>query len=226
LDIDRLGVIGLSGGGPLPAAFATHCPERTAALVLFSAESHRWDAPCWLPQGRQWALPLLKRKRLRPLLYRIHRLQSRMIGKLPQTFLKSMCGPRYKQLADDSQTRYIADQMIRAALRCLQQPAGTEHDIDTFLDQTWIEPGRVQCPTLVIHDPLDPVAPVEHARWALAAIPGAQACELRLGGHIAAAGPDAEQMFQRRSRFLRQHVAGVPTRAGQSSGSIRRTTGG
>jgi pimeloyl-ACP methyl ester carboxylesterase len=56
LQLGRVAVVGTSGGGMPAAAFARRYPQRTAALVMQCARSHRWDDGRWLPQGLQRTL--------------------------------------------------------------------------------------------------------------------------------------------------------------------------
>jgi len=85
---------------------------------------------------------------------------------------------------------------------CLRQPAGFDNDFRILLHEQSIRPGAVSCPTLVIHDEFDPVAPIEHAEWAVASIPGVERCYVWAAGHMIWLGPEVEKMHRRRVEFL------------------------
>lgn len=51
LRVERVVVIGTSGGGPPASRFAAHHPQRTIALVLQCALSHPFDSSRWMPRG-------------------------------------------------------------------------------------------------------------------------------------------------------------------------------
>ena len=70
-----------------------------------------------------------------------------------------------------------------------------------------LHPGAIECPTLLIHDPFDPVAPIDHANWVADCIPQAERCLVHAGGHFVWIGKDAVEMHRRRVVFLRQNLA-------------------
>jgi pimeloyl-ACP methyl ester carboxylesterase len=68
----------------------------------------------------------------------------------------------------------------------------------------------VTAPTLVIHDPEDPLVPLVHAEEAAQNLKHVKLRTYRLGGHLIYVGADAVEMHRERVRFLRrdQKVAG------------------
>jgi pimeloyl-ACP methyl ester carboxylesterase len=182
LGIERSAAMGSSGGGLFAAAFAARHPERTACLVLECAQLHRWDDRRWLPPANQWMLPLLVRPLLRRLLLRSYRWQFRW--QTPAKFLRFESGSRYPDLANDTAALELAAICVEAMRRCLRQPKGFNNDFQVFLNVQTLPLGAIACPTLVIHDPMDPVAPVAHADWACDCIPNAQRFDVEAGGHL------------------------------------------
>jgi pimeloyl-ACP methyl ester carboxylesterase len=57
LGVSRVAVIGTSGGGPAALSFAASFPERTSALILQCAQTHRWDDLSWWPKQNRWIYP-------------------------------------------------------------------------------------------------------------------------------------------------------------------------
>jgi len=204
LGIERAAAIGTSGGGGVAWTFAARHARRTVALVLQCAQAHRWDERRWLPQESRWLLPALRKPRLRGLVHQAYFLQVRCLPWLQGSVLKSMCGPYRDALRDDPATKELCRLLTRSTIDCLAQTAGTRNDTDLFLDEDWLQPGTVACPTLVIHDRSDPRVPVAHADWAAECIPDAQRCEPSGGGHLIWIGPDADRTHHTRVEFLRR----------------------
>jgi pimeloyl-ACP methyl ester carboxylesterase len=206
LEADRVGVIAASGGGPHAVAFVRRYPQRVAALVLQAAVSHRWDSARWLPRRYRPFYPVLKQRGLWRLLYRLYQFELWRYSNNIAAFLKRMSGRRYPAMAKDPEAGRIARRIVESMVRCLPFAAGTENDVNTFFNETWLEPGRIRCPTLVIHDRLDPIVPFAHAEWAIEAIAGAELLDVETAGHIVWAGRDAERMRRCRTEFLHRHA--------------------
>ncbi len=206
LKIGCVGVIGTSGGGPAAISFASMCLDRIAALVLQCAQSHRWDSAQWLPNGKGWILPFVRGRLMRRLVQLGNHLQTRCLPWTRRSYLQAITGQRYTELAGDPIARELCDVMIECEVRCIAQPAGIDNDLDLLLNEKVLVNEVVRCPTLIIHDRLDPVVPFAHAQWATSQIPNASICEVHAGGHLVWIGRDAATMLERRRDFLQQHV--------------------
>jgi pimeloyl-ACP methyl ester carboxylesterase len=204
LGIAKVGVMGSSGGAAFAASFAINQPDRTKSLVLLCPQLHRWDHKRWLPASSRWTLPLLRRRFLRKLLLKLYQIQlPRMSAK---QFLKMEAGDRYSDVADDPASNALC------ALTLAEMAQGTKHggfenDFIIFTDESIIGANcLLQTPTLLIHDALDPMAPVDHVDWFVSKVPHCQRVSIRAAGHLIWTGPDADVMHQTRVRFLREHV--------------------
>lgn len=204
LGIPDVAVMGSSGGGFFALAFAARHHGKTKCLVLACANTHHWDESRWLPKDSRWTLPLLRRPFLRRWLLRSYRLQMRFTR--ARTYLKRSSGRRFADVQTNESALELCRTSLSSMAECLRQPAGFDNDFRILLHEQAMQPGAVSCPTLVIHDELDPVAPVEHAEWAVANIPGAEHCNVRAAGHLIWVGRDADEMHRRRVEFLRRHV--------------------
>jgi pimeloyl-ACP methyl ester carboxylesterase len=209
LKIGRVGVIGTSGGGPAAAAFASTCVDRIAALVLQCAQTHQWNAPEWLPIGKGWILPLVRRRLTKRLVTLGHHWQTRCLPWMTRSYLKAITGRRFEELQGDLMTRELCEVMVQFEVRCITQPAGIDNDLDILLNEPILgdNGASVRCPALIIHDPCDPVVPFAHALWAGSHLPNATVCEIQAGGHLVWIGRDRVAMLERRRDFLRQHVS-------------------
>lgn len=207
--IEKIAVIGTSGGGPPAARFAAQFPARTACLILQCSQSHRWDAGKWLPQGMRWARPLFCSQFLRPFL-RAHNLRlCRKMLKHPRACLQKYTGDRFGDVQDDAALQELIPLLLEASLECAKQADGIENDWDILLSDGCLKPGTVHVPTLIIHDRLDPLVPFAHAEWSAASIAGAELCEFITAGHFIWYGAESQRMHDRRVAFLREHLSGV-----------------
>jgi pimeloyl-ACP methyl ester carboxylesterase len=205
LGVSKVAVIGTSAGGPGALSFAALFPARTSALVLQCAQTHRWDDLSWWPKQNRWIYPISRTPLARRLLHIGFRLECQIVYRLPKAFMKGMAGPRFEEFENDSATWDLYRDLRGPCLKSLSQPAGMINDWETIESGAFSDARGVKCPTLVIYDPVDPLVPECHAKWALSAIPGARACELHAGGHLIWLGKDAGRMNQERIAFLREH---------------------
>ncbi len=171
LGIDRVGVLGVSMGGPSSLLFALRYPQRTKSLVMISAASHAipprptaiatlfnvflndfvfWSMVHLSPDGLLAALgvPLEVQKELSP----------KEVAQL-NAFLESivpMGARRNGQLLEQHMSEYDAEQI---------------HNI--------------QVPTLVLHARDDTLISFEQGEFSARNIPGAQLIPMEKGGHLA-----------------------------------------
>jgi pimeloyl-ACP methyl ester carboxylesterase len=207
LGVAGVSVMGSSGGASFAAAFAINHPLRTKSLVLLCPQVHRWDHKRWLPSTSRWTLPLLQRPILRSLLLKLYRIALRRMT--VAQFLKTEAGGRYPEVADDPASQTLCKQTL-AAMGQGTQCAGFENDFVVFTSEDIIGPdGSLQTPTLVIHDEMDPSAPVGHVDWFASKCPTCERVSVRAAGHLIWVGPDADVMHQTRVRFLKEHAKSV-----------------
>jgi pimeloyl-ACP methyl ester carboxylesterase len=206
LGVERVVVIGTSGGGPAASRFAARHPQRTSALVLQCALSHSWDSGRWMPPGLGLLLPVFRHLSIfLPLLRFAQRMQNRKLvrGKF---VADCMSKARYAELRESPALQSLARLLAVSMLRCSEQPAGIENDWANWTGEPWLTPASVGCPTLILHDRADSAVPIAHAEWALHCIPSAQFCELHAGGHLIWVGRDHDKMRSERAAFIRRHV--------------------
>lgn len=209
LGVDRVAVVGTSAGGLPAMAFSIRHAARTAALVLQCSQVHRWDGPEWAPTAHQWIYRWGRFTVTRWLIWQIHIRILRFSS--PQQCLCNLSGPRFAEVQHDP----IALQMAEAAYNELRRlrfhRLGYYNDLRAWTTEDVLATGKVKCPTLILHDPLDPIAPFKHAEYAAKVIEHSELLSLHAAGHLIWAGRDAQQMQQCRSEFLRRHL---PQRAG------------
>ncbi len=203
LGIDRISVMGSSGGAAFALGFGFHQPQRTKSLVLLCPQLHRWDAAQWLPASSRWTLPFLRHRPLRKLLLAGYRLQLARMG--PEALLRMEAGARYDDMARDPAAVEIAMTSLpamRSGTRC----AGFENDMRIFVEEDILQDdGKLTVPTLVIHDEADPMAPVAHVEWFQSLVPHCERVRVCAGGHLIWVGQDADVVHKTRMEFLRRH---------------------
>ncbi len=171
LGIDRVGVVGVSMGGPSSLLFALHYPQRTKSLVMISAASHAipprpailatifnvflndfvfWSMVHLSPEGLLVALgvPMEVQKQLSP--EEVTQLNAFLESIVP------MGARRNGQLLEQHMSEYDAEQI---------------HNI--------------QVPTLVLHARDDTLVSFEQGEYTAKNTPGAQLIPMEKGGHLA-----------------------------------------
>jgi pimeloyl-ACP methyl ester carboxylesterase len=205
LQIERVAVVGTSGGGVAAPMFAARHPARTTALVMQCAMAHPFQSGLWMPVTLQSLHFLFRFHRVcLPILRFGFRRQMRKVRRNPGCIVRSLCGERAGELAEDKATNALVPLLSRSELECARQPAGIENDWLNTVGQRWLTPDSVRCPTLILHDRVDPLVPMPHVEWARKCIPAAQYCELHAGGHLIWVGRDAAKMRHVRHEFLKE----------------------
>jgi len=207
LNLDRVAVLGTSGGGMPAAAFARRYPDRTAALVLQCAQAHRWDHGRWLPAGIGRSLFLFRHDVFYSTLRWYNRFHAWSMRRNPAICLRNMSGSRALHLEGDATVMQTIRKLAEMTAACAAQPRGIENDWAILVSDNGIRAGSIFCPTLIIHDQQDPLVPFSHAQWSQASIADSQLLDICAGGHLIWFGPDSTRMKQRRMEFLTAHVA-------------------
>ncbi len=214
LGIERVGVMGSSGGGAFALSFALTHPDRCHSLTLLCPQLHRWSSKQWMPHSGRWLLPLLKVSLLRKLLMAAHRVRFSKMTALQ--FLKMEAGERYATVKNDPHAHEIAEASINMMKRGVMFP-GFVNDMRVFVYEDIFAEGDVlRPPSMVIHDAADPMAPVAHIDWFCNLVPSCQRVNVETAGHLVWTGRDAALVHESRVRFLRNSIgkAGRPTEVG------------
>jgi pimeloyl-ACP methyl ester carboxylesterase len=207
LGVNRVAAIGTSGGGPPALSFAARYPERTSALVLQCAQSHRWDDVRWAPKAHPWLYRLFRTAIGRWFFCRFFTTIFRAGFPTAERYLRDLTGERFSNVRNDPGARQFAESVLGDLGEFRHMRAGYENDLATWVREDVLAGARVTCPTLLLHDPKDPAAPICHAHYAAQKILGAELVELNAGGHLIWYGPDAQRMQNRRTAFLLKHLA-------------------
>ncbi|MBU0944243.1 MAG: alpha/beta hydrolase [Proteobacteria bacterium] len=171
LGIDRVGVVGVSMGGPSALLFALQYQQRTKSLVMISAASHA------IP-SRPAVLAALFKVFLNDFIY------WAMVKLSPSGLLVALGVPMevQKQLSAEDVTQ------LHAFLESIK-PMGARRN-GQLLEQQMSEYDagqipKIQAPTLVMHAPDDTLISIEQGEFTAKNIPGAQFITMEKGGHLA-----------------------------------------
>lgn len=194
LGVDRMGVVGISGGGPFAAACAATLPERVLALVLVSSLGVAGWGSQGMAAGERFALGLATRA-----------------PSLGGWFLQrlALLARRSPRLFFDIATVELPEVDRHALQRCDQRQAFIEGYLEAFrhgragvaqdlrlLTRAWgFDLESIRAPTHVHHGDADTTVPPEHARLFAHAIPGAR---LRLHpghGHFSLLADAADELL-------------------------------
>lgn len=200
LGLQKVDVMGSSGGGAFALSFAINHPRRTKSLVLLCPQLHRWDDSKWLPEASRWTLSFLRRPFLLRLLMKAYRFRfSRITAK---QMLKLEAGKRFECVADDLDAIALAQATVEAMRHGIQFP-GFENDMRIFVAEDILNDGvEIESPVLVIHDTCDPMAPVAHVDWFTSLVPHCHRLNVEAAGHLIWAGQDSQAMHKSRVEFL------------------------
>ena len=171
LGIDRVGVVGVSMGGPSSLLFALRYPQRTKSLVMISAASHA------IPP-RPAILATIFNVFLNDFVFWM------MVHLSPQGLLAALGVPVdvQRQLSSEETAR------LHAFLESIV-PMGARRN-GQLLEQHMSEYDagqirNIQAPTLVLHAQDDTLVSFEQAEFSARNIPGARPVAMEKGGHLA-----------------------------------------
>lgn len=107
-------------------------------------------------------------------------------------------------MSDAKQDPAYAAVLSRVLRHEKQNSAGELNDARSiFLSRAdYCKWADVTCPTLIIHDRVDPLVPIIHADEAASALKRATLRTYRLGGHLIYLGEEARKMHSDRVSFL------------------------
>ena len=122
-------------------------------------------------------------------------------------FLEMEAGDRYESVKHDPHALELAEASIDMMKRGVMFP-GFENDMRIFVcEDVFTEGDTLQPRSMVIHDPVDPMAPVSQIDWFCSLVPSTQRVNVETAGHLVWAGRDFAHVHESRMRFLRESCA-------------------
>jgi pimeloyl-ACP methyl ester carboxylesterase len=214
LGIEKVAVMGTSGGAPTALQFALRHRDRVWALVLQSAVSRRYVEP------RRSTHSLLGRvvfsRSGQGLVdfagWAFHVIARYWPSLLVRMFFNASEDP---QLDKAKQRRaYVRRHpaqlaffhaLVASRLSLSARRAGLWNDLHQYADLPVYPLEQITCPTLVLHGRADGNVPFAHAEFIARTVPNADLLALEDCGHLIWVGPGAESAREKVLFFLRQH---------------------
>jgi 2-hydroxy-6-oxonona-2,4-dienedioate hydrolase len=162
LRIDKVVVVGLSGGGPSALRFVLQYPESCAALVLESAVTQRLeDKPA--PTG-------------------LAGLAQTELGRwlFTDLFIDSL----QRTNPADTKVRPLAEIVMKSTYPFSARDAGRINDGEQFSRLSSWPLAQIKCPTLIVHGTKDMTVPFAQAQFAHEQIAGSQLKAFEGGDHF------------------------------------------
>lgn len=153
LDIKRVTMLGISGGGPSALQFAIRHPERCSNLVLVCAVTYHYNEY----EQIQMASPIQRF------------IQSQIARFLPHDLVYFFMAIRAKWFNAPILERFYCSFTYNELRK-----SGYENDIAQYVHLQTYPLERISAPTLVLHGDADNNVSIEHAKHAIAHIPNAQ----------------------------------------------------
>lgn len=166
LGVDKVVVVGLSGGGPSALRFALQYPESCAALVLESAVTQRLEEK---PAATGLA---------------------GLAGRVSQTelgrwlFAGFFIDSLQRTNPADTKVRPLGEIVMRTTYPFAARDAGQVNDGEQFSRLSSWPLAQIKCPTLIVHGTKDTNVPFAHAQFAHEQIAGSQLEVFEGGDHF------------------------------------------
>jgi pimeloyl-ACP methyl ester carboxylesterase len=196
LNISRVAVVGLSGGGPAALQFVLRHPDRCLAFVAISAVSLAMEPAADLV-SRLLASRLFTSNFAGWLLGAAAR---RWPALLVQALVPS-AEARAAVLSDPRKLSILAGLAQAGFQLPAERRAGNRNDVEQFAALPAYPVEDIQVPTLVIHGTADALVPYAHAQFITENVPGAELHAIKGGTHAIYA-THADEVRQRLFDFV------------------------
>jgi len=223
LSIDRVCVMGTSGGGPTALQFALRHPERIWGLVVQSAISQRFVEPRrsthsligrvifsrrkWLADFGAWGAHLVARY-WPSILIRSLLNASDELG-------QSSARDRLQYVLEHPEQIAFFQTVAACGMPLSVRQTGLRNDLQQFATLPVYPLARITTPTLVMHGRADGNVPLAHAEFVAGTIPNAELFAMENCGHFIWVGSGADQYRDRLRAFLSRHA---PQAKGEGQG--------
>ena len=188
LEIERFGLIGVSGGAAYAAAVAHGLPDRVSGAALVSSGGPLDSERSRDGMARGYRVTWLLARRFPSLLRALLGLQAKQLDKDPTgvavRMLRSFPEVDRSALAERSEgdrVRFFIEPMVEALA---QGPEATVQDLQLLARPWGFDPAAVTVPVSLWHGSADTAAPLAMATDLSTRIPGAEINVIDGGGHL------------------------------------------
>ena len=169
LDLDRVAVLAVSGGGPTGYALAGAHPDRVSRLLQVESIA----LPSTAPRAGRIGLRASA----------VGSVAAWLIGRLPSRMLASMGAPPTTDPELRAAQVALARGIVSTATGWDRLGAGYDNDAAQFADLPPLPLDAITCPTLIVHGTADTRVPIAHAEHAHTSIAGSRLRRIDGGGH-------------------------------------------
>jgi pimeloyl-ACP methyl ester carboxylesterase len=218
LGIDKVCVMGTSGGGPTALQFVLRHPERVWALVLQSAVTQQFTEPHrsthsligwlvfsrsgkWLVDFGSWGVHLLA--------HYWPTLLIRTLLNASDDLDPAKAKQRRLHVQQHPEQLVFFRRVAASGLPLSVRQAGIWNDLDQYAHLPVYSLDQMTCPTLVLHGLADGNVPFAHAEFVARTAPNVELHAIEDCGHFVWVGPGAEQAREKVLAFLKRHVPGM-----------------
>ncbi|MGD9682556.1 MAG: alpha/beta fold hydrolase [Candidatus Obscuribacterales bacterium] len=208
LEIDRVFVAGVSGGGPYACRFALDYPDRVRALLLECPVTHEFDTRSEFlntPIGRwfqtdtgSWQLAMAARYFPLALLKLSLKASSKLEGDAFESWAQEILSLPHAPAAME----VIAQTCSPASLR----HEGIKNDFVQFETLGYPPLEQIAVPTMLVHGEADADAEICHSEYAIARIEGSRLIRMPGASHLIWLQPDWPSVRRTEIEFFRQII--------------------
>jgi pimeloyl-ACP methyl ester carboxylesterase len=215
LGIDKVSVLGTSGGGPTALQFALRHPKRVWCLVLQSAISQRYLEPRrsthsligrlifsrsgkWVADLGAWGVHLLARYG--------PTLLVRMLFKASEDLDRGKAKQRRLYVQRHPEQLTFFRHLVASGMPLSVRQTGLWNDLHQYARLPVYPLEQIICPTLVLHGRADGNVPLAHAQFVARTVPNAELFVMDDCGHLIWVGPASKQAHEKVLAFLNRHV--------------------
>lgn len=203
VEVGRVAILAMSGGGPPSLQFAQRYPARTSALVLLSSAPYTLFAAAFAAAAKKLPVP-------------IWMYQMLFSSDFPFWLLQKIAGRRLEAIFDikpglraaltSEESAFVAA-TVDAFQPVTKRAVGLANEGAALDPHTRYMVEAITAPTLVIHSRDDGINQFAVGEFIAGRIPGAEFLPLATGGHLLL-GHQAE-VRARVNSFLRHHAVGT-----------------
>ena len=216
LGIDKVGVMGTSGGGPTALQFALRHPKRLWCLVLQSAVTQQFVEPrrsthsligriifsksaAWLADFGAWGVHLLARY--------WPALLVRTLFNASETLDQDKAQQRRLFVLRHPDDLAFFRRLAASGIPLSVRRAGIWNDLHQYARLPVYPLEQITSPTLVLHGRDDGNVPLAHAEFAGRTVPHAELLIVEDCGHLIWVGPHEGAVREKVKAFLRSHTS-------------------
>jgi pimeloyl-ACP methyl ester carboxylesterase len=235
LGIDRVCVMGTSGGGPTALQFALRHPGRVWGLVVQAAISQRHLQPrrttntligrvlfartgTWPADFVAWGLHGLARW--------WPSLLIRSLLNASDDLDRSKAEPRRSSILRHPEAIAFFRRVVASGIPLSVRRTGLWNDLHQFAHLPVYPLERITCPTLVVHGRADRNVPLAHAEFVARSVPGAELFPLEDCGHFIWVGLGVAKAAAKVRDFLVRHAPPAVSERGQHFFRAQRVNNG